>query len=102
MNKTNSSYGSSDQDKFMYSASSNPSGSGSTSSIRPHPGLLSAGGPSHPSGIPIQQQNHGSKGGGSIITGNPLRPPSSSASYHNAIPVSQHVTFSLPFSIFIE
>lgn len=97
MNKNPSTYGPAEQDKFFISpslgssanVSSNVNSVSSAGGLRPHTGLLtpiSVSGASHPSGIPIQQQNHASKSG-SIITGNPLRPPPSTG-YHSAIPAS--------------
>ena len=97
INKTPSTYGPAEQDKFFISpslgstpnVSSNVNAVSSTGGLRPHTGLLtpiSVPGTSHTSGIPIQQQNHASKSG-SIITGNPLRPPPSTG-YHSAIPTS--------------
>lgn len=84
MTKNTGPYGSSEQDKFHISPhGSNPSGSSSSgaapspSGIRSHSGLLApipVPGASYQSGIPIQQ-NHAKSG--SIITGNPLRPPPS-------------------------
>ena len=95
MSKPNN-YGATEQDKFFISSSHGPtpgSSVGSASSAggigRPHAGLLApipVPGVSHPSGIPIQQQNHTKSG--SIITGNPLRPPPSTGSYHPTSPAS--------------
>ncbi|EFX73359.1 hypothetical protein DAPPUDRAFT_227122 [Daphnia pulex] len=96
INKNSNAYGTTEQEKIFISPSlgSSPNVSTNVNSVsagglRPHTGLLtpiSLPGASHPSGIPIQQQNHASKSG-SIITGNPLRPPTS-AGYHSAIPAS--------------
>lgn len=96
LGKNPSTYGSTEQEKYFISpshgsasnVSSNAGGAQSASGLRPHAGLLApipVQGTSHPSGIPIQQQNHTSKSG-SIITGNPLRPPPSSGSYHSVAP----------------
>ena len=100
LNKTSTPYGAAEQEKFFISSSHGPSSGssslGSTSSTggigRSHTGLLApipVPGVSHQSGIPIQQQNHAKSG--SIITGNPLRPPPSTGSYHPDIPAS-HVS----------
>lgn len=96
MTKNASAYGASEPDKFFISSTHGPSASGSSnagstssvSGLRSHTGLLAPipGPGSHPSGIPIQQQNHAKSG--SIITGNPLRPPPSTASYHPTISAS--------------
>ncbi|XP_057373083.1 trithorax group protein osa-like isoform X1 [Daphnia carinata] len=93
LGKNPSTYGPTEQEKYFISpshgsasnVSSNASGAQSAGGLRPHAGLLApipVPGASHPSGIPIQQQNHTKSG--SIITGNPLRPPPSTGSYHSA------------------
>lgn len=97
MIKNSNSYGPAESEKKIISpslgsspnVSSNVNSVSSAGGLRPHTGLLtpiSVSGASHPSGIPIQQQNHASKSG-SIITGNPLRPPPSTG-YHSVIPAS--------------
>ena len=92
MNKNSSGYGPSEQEKFFLShgpAGSSNSGSSSSGGLRPISGGLlapiSMTGVSHPSGIPIQQSNHGKSG--SITSGHPLRPPPSTASYHATVSV---------------
>lgn len=97
LGKNAGSYGPTDQEKYFISpshgsASNVSSGGGAPSAggLRPHAGLLTpiqVPGSAHPSGLPIQQQIHTSKSG-SIITGNPLRPPPSTGSYHPSTPAS--------------
>lgn len=100
MSKAANAYGPNEQEKYFISnahgssqsGSSNTNSGPSSSSLRPHAGLLASvavPGASHSSGIPIQQQNHSKSG--SIITGNPLRPPPSTGSFHVTTPAS-HVS----------